>query len=47
MSSSERLSNLVNFLSTLMHLKEEDLPLADKISMVELVLQKVREQMEV
>ena len=47
MTSSERLSTLVNFLSTLTHLKAEDLPLADKISIVELVLLKVREQMQV
>ena len=47
LTSSERISTLVTFLSTLTHLKPEDLPLADKISIVELVLQKVREQMEV
>ena len=44
MISSERLPTIVAFLSTLTYLKEEELPMADKIAIVELVLTKVREQ---
>lgn len=43
-TSSERLPTIVSFLSTLMSLKPEDLPFSDKISIVQLVLQKVHEQ---
>ena len=45
MTSSERLPTIVSFLSTMTSLKPEDLPLADKIAIVELVLSKVEEQM--
>lgn len=44
-ASSERLPTIISFLSTLTKLRSEDLPLPDKISIVELVLSKVREQM--
>ena len=43
MTSSERLPTIVSFLSTMTYLREEDLPLTDKISIVELVLSKVHE----
>ena len=44
LAQSERLPTIVSFLSTLMVLKPEELPLSEKISIVELVLVKVREQ---
>ena len=45
MTSSERLPTIVSFLSTMTSLKPEDLPLADKIAIVELVLSKVLMQL--
>lgn len=47
MTSSERLPTIISFLSTLTILKPEELPLSEKISIVELVLTKIREQMGV
>ena len=45
MTQSERLPTIISFLSTLTILKPEELPLSEKIAIVELVLTKVREQM--
>ena len=45
MTSSERIPTIVQFLSSLMQLRDTELPLSDKIHLVELVLSKVHEQM--
>ena len=44
LTNSERLPTIVSFLSTLMSLKQEELPVSEKIFLVDLVLTKIHQQ---